>query len=77
MLLDFYPPFASTGDHLVGKLDRALARLAEPRCLLHGDALATTVDFAHRFPGWARSSLPWVFERCAAGALDAHVGDLV
>lgn len=152
MLLEFCPQFAATGDHLVGRLADALARLDRPRCLLHGDAhgenmparlnggvcvldwqdpmlgspgvdvadyllmsypiadrrrtrvsfidrhaallarddydpiegfrlgalqrVVRTTRSAHAFPDWSNSSLPWVFERCATGALDAAVADL-
>lgn len=36
-----------------------------------------TVCSAHAFPGWAESSLPWVFDRCATGAVAADVAALV
>ena len=36
-----------------------------------------TVCSAHVFPDWANSSLPWVFKRCATGAVDADVAALV
>jgi hypothetical protein len=36
-----------------------------------------TVRSAHAFPAWEKSSLPWVFKRCAMGALDADVDQLV
>ena len=39
--------------------------------------LVRTVCEAHAHPDWSRTSLPWVFKRCATGALDADVTELV
>lgn len=39
--------------------------------------LARVVIGAHEFPGWAATSLPWVFARCASGVLDAEPAGLL
>ena len=39
--------------------------------------VARVTASAGQFPDWANSSLPWVFERCAAAAIDANVLELI